>query len=416
MNVHPGERWDDQVRATRDDAPRVRECLGGDAPFGLGLRISAAAAAELTANPARIAEYVELLADQSMYVFTVNAFPFGTFHGARVKEAVYEPDWSKPERVEYTLQVARILASLLPAGVDGSISTAPLTFKGWPDWQPRCDGALRHVAEVARALWLLEAECGRRIVLAMEPEPGCYPETTPELIDTMMRLRSDGERHLHERYGVPVGVAGDVLRTYVGCCFDTAHQSVEFESFEESVRDLQKAGVVIAKVQVSAAIEVDCTDPVAVRELASMQDAVYLHQVGFRRPDGSLRRWYDLPSFLAELPELEPGNARVHYHVPLFVRSFGALRSTAHLVQEAAGTLLGASCHIEAETYTWTVWKQATGEQLPIHVGIARELQWLHALQPRGTRRARPLGPVFCTPTVGGAEGESPSTPRGGAT
>jgi len=381
MNVHPGESWADQVRATRDDAVRVRERVGEDAPFGLGLRIGAAAAAELSANPAFVAEYRALLADQSMYAFTVNAFPFGTFHGVRVKEAVYEPDWREPERADYTLQVARILAELLPAGVVGSISTAPLTFKGWPGWESRCDGGVRGLARVAHALWQLESECGRRIVLAMEPEPGCYPETTPELIDTMVRLRTVGERHLHERYGVPADVAAEVLRTYVGCCFDTAHQAVEFESLQASVRDLRQAGVAIAKVQVSAAIEADPADAEAIRELAAMQDDVYLHQVGLQYPDGSLRRWYDLPAFLAELPELEAGIARIHYHVPLFVRTFGALRSTAHLVQEAAATLLDASCHIETETYTWTVWKQATGEQLPIHAGIARELEWLHALR-----------------------------------
>jgi hypothetical protein len=380
MNVHPGENWADQVRATRDDARKVRERVGGDGLFGLGLRISATAAAELSAQPDRVHAYSKLLATQGMYAFTVNAFPFGTFHGVRVKDAVYEPDWSRRERVTYTLQVARVLAPLLPEGRYGSISTAPLTFKGWANWQSREDEALRNLAEVAHGLGELEAESGRRIVLAMEPEPGCYPETTAELVATMQKLRDIGARHLRATFGVSAQAAETLLCRHVGCCFDTAHQAVEFESLADSIGVLQREGIDVAKIQVSAAIEADCADPEAVRQLATMQDEVYLHQVGLQLPDGSVQRWYDLPAFLAELPSLPAAMARIHYHVPLFVSQFGALRSTAYLVEDAAAALLSASAHIEAETYTWQVWKEATGESLPVHEGIARELCWLRGL------------------------------------
>ncbi len=380
MNVHPGEQWDDVVRATREDAGRVRALCGSEEPFGLGLRISAAAAAELTAQPERLAAYRALLHEQSMYVFTVNAFPFGTFHGTRVKEDVYAPDWRDPARRDYTIQVAQILAQLLPPGVEGSISTAPLTFKAWPDSAAHRERALCHLAEVAYALWQLEGEQEHRIVLAMEPEPGCDPETIPELVSVMNELRDTGAAHLQTVHGLSRSSAEDLLRRHVGCCFDTAHQAVEFESLADGIRTLQQAGIVIGKVQVSAAIEADCSRPEAVAQLASMQDEVYLHQVGMQRPDGSVQRWNDLPAFLADLPALPPATARVHYHVPLFAETFGALRSTAPLVRAAAPVLLAASSHIEAETYTWQVWKEATGEPLPLHAGLVRELQWLRAL------------------------------------
>ena len=49
-----------------------------------------------------------------MYVFTVNAFPYGPFKGRVVMEQVYEPDWFTEDRVRYTMQVADILAEITP--------------------------------------------------------------------------------------------------------------------------------------------------------------------------------------------------------------------------------------------------------------------------------------------------------------
>ena len=57
----------------------------------------------------------DLLARHDLYVFTLNGFPYGPFHGVRVKEEVYQPDWSYPERLAYTNQLADLLR-LLPDG------------------------------------------------------------------------------------------------------------------------------------------------------------------------------------------------------------------------------------------------------------------------------------------------------------
>ena len=54
-----------------------------------------------------------------LYVFTINGFPYGTFHGTRVKEEVYLPDWRDEERLRYTDELADLLAKLLPDGVGG---------------------------------------------------------------------------------------------------------------------------------------------------------------------------------------------------------------------------------------------------------------------------------------------------------
>ena len=99
--------------------------------FGVGLRLSARAAAELSA-PAVLAEFRRLSSRSNrMYVFTINGFPYGTFHGTRVKEEVYLPDWRDPERLRYTNLLADLLAELLPddPGIEGSVSTVPGAYK-----------------------------------------------------------------------------------------------------------------------------------------------------------------------------------------------------------------------------------------------------------------------------------------------
>ena len=54
-----------------------------------------------------------------------------TFHGKRVKEDVYLPDWQDIKRLEYTNLMADLLAELLPSdlGLNGSVSTVPGAFK-----------------------------------------------------------------------------------------------------------------------------------------------------------------------------------------------------------------------------------------------------------------------------------------------
>src|SRR5262245_12661840 len=101
LNIHPGEAWEDQLTAIRSHAAALRDRVAGDRRFGLGLRVSAQAAGELE-DPKSVRYVRDYLADHGFYVFTINGFPYGRFHGARVKEAVYEPDWRTRERRDYT--------------------------------------------------------------------------------------------------------------------------------------------------------------------------------------------------------------------------------------------------------------------------------------------------------------------------
>lgn len=205
LNVHPGETWDENLATLRSTVLSVRDLVSAGKSFGLGLRLSAAAAATLD-DPLRLAELAGFLDSENLFVFTVNAFPFGRFHGGVVKENVYAPDWRSPRRRDYTNQVATILAALIPEGATGSISTLPGSWKQWMRLPADIDPVLDHLADcVAHCAGIAESR-GREIVIALEPEPGCLIETTSETIAFFNgRLFTQGA----ERLAAKLGCAGD---------------------------------------------------------------------------------------------------------------------------------------------------------------------------------------------------------------
>ena len=183
-NIHPGETWEEVAHALRVHLPAVKAKLCPDQDFGVGLRLSAAAAQDLSA-PSAFDELQDILASGGLYVFTINGFPYGTFHGTRVKEEVYQPDWRTAERLAYSNQLADLLVRMLPKGgdIDGSISTVPGGFKpdvDGPDTiKAMADNLLAHAAHLVA----IRRDTGRTIALALEPEPCCLLETTQGAVD-----------------------------------------------------------------------------------------------------------------------------------------------------------------------------------------------------------------------------------------
>jgi len=129
-NIHPGESWPEVRAALGATLPAVRARLQVEGPLGIGLRLSAAAAEELE-RAESLEEFRDFLRRGNYYVFTINGFPYGAFHGTRVKERVYLPDWRDPARIHYSDRLARILAALMDGGPDvtGTISTVPGAFR-----------------------------------------------------------------------------------------------------------------------------------------------------------------------------------------------------------------------------------------------------------------------------------------------
>lgn len=373
-NIHPGERLS-EVRAALERYTRaVAQRVAGDQPFGVGLRLSAAAAAEL-AEPGALAELRALLDRQRCYVFTLNGFPYGAFHGTRVKEAVYSPDWREPARREYTTCLIGHLAALLPEGVDGSISTVPGGFR--PDLAPAqlpavADNLLRCVA----ALFDSRERTGKTVRLALEPEPWCLLETTDDAVSFFEEYlwSRPAVGRLAALTGLARADAEAVVRDLLGVCLDACHVAVAFEDPAAAVGRLVAAGLRVPKVQVTAALDLRWTD--AARDaIAAFADAVYLHQVTELRGDGVRVQHRDLPEAIARAA---PGSRwRVHFHVPVCATGTAVVGTTqadlSALLVAARGHRL--TTHYEVETYTWDVTPDAfTGRD--VVDDIAAELRW----------------------------------------
>ncbi|MCC6763574.1 MAG: metabolite traffic protein EboE [Deltaproteobacteria bacterium] len=382
-NIHPGETWP-EVRANLErHVTSVKRAVAADRSFGIGLRLSAAAADAL-AEPAELAALRNWLAAEGMYVFTVNGFPYGAFHGTRVKERVYEPDWRDERRVAYSDRLATLLAALLPEdhGRYGSVSTVPGAFRpsapGAADRAAIADALVRHVARLVA----LEAETGRWVRLALEPEPWCLLETVEDAVGFFHAhlWTAAAAARLAAHTGRTPAASADLLRRHLGLCFDACHMAVEFADPEAAIDRLRAAEIDLVKVQVSAGMTATLggdADGATRTALAAFADDIYLHQVVERR-GAELRRFLDLPDALAA-PPADPGPRewRVHFHVPLFRENLGVLRSTrawaAALLRRLAAD--GYAGHLEIETYTWDVLPPGFRD-VSVATAVARELCW----------------------------------------
>lgn len=391
-NIHAGESWP-EVRANLGTyLPAVRERLGASGPFGIGLRLSARAAEELE-QPEALAEFQDFLDREQFYVFTLNGFPYGVFHRARVKEEVYLPDWRDEERLAYTNRLARLLAALLPdwPGLEGSISTVPGAYKtevdGDADVERMASLLLQHVAELHR----LHAETGRLLTLALEPEPCCYLETCAESVAFFREHLFAGPAldGLAAALALPVAEAREVVRRHLGLCYDACHMAVEFEDMAASLAALAEAGIKICKVQISSALKLRFQrgDGRARALLGPFAESTYLHQV-VQRDRRGIVRYTDLPEGFADEPGAGPaGEAlewRVHFHVPVFLEEMKQFETTqAHLVDLLANLRERQSCpYLEVETYTWDVLPDEYRE-MELAAAIARELSWVRGhLEP----------------------------------
>lgn len=383
-NIHPSEGWPDVREILRRRLPAVKARVCPDDDFGVGLRLAASAASAL-AHPAALDELQSILHDGGLYVFTINGFPYGTFHGVTVKTDVYRPDWLEDERLHYTNSLADLLARLLPEdpALEGSISTVPGAFK------PRVTGAeareritsqiVRHAAHLFR----LNEETGRTIALALEPEPCCFLETIAETVTFFQDhlFSAAAAREMAAETGLGLGAAEDALRRYIGVCLDACHAAVEFESPSAAIGDLRRAGIRIAKLQLSAGLRIADITPDKSVSLRRFNDDVYLHQVVERRGD-DLIRYLDLPEAFDSLNDAAPGREwRVHFHVPIFLDELGEFSSTQEFLRELL-TLHRQepiSQHLEVETYTWDVLPEEYRSE-EVEAAIARELDWVRTI------------------------------------
>lgn len=381
-NIHPGERWAEVASTLKEYLPSLKAKLAPDAPFGVGLRLSNRAA-ETLLDGDRLSRFREWLDANGLYVFTLNGFPYGSFHGEQVKDRVYAPDWRSSERVAYTQRLVQILARLVPDGLSGSISTSPLSYKPWLDAEGRETAfrtGSRHLAEVAVVLARLEAETNTHLHVDLEPEPHCLIENTEESIAFFEDwLWPVGGAHLADQVGVSKEEAISLLRRHVQLCYDTCHFAVEYEAPDAAFDRFSAAEVPVGKIQLSAALRATLPpDRSALADqLRPFAEDTYLHQVVERRSDGTLHRYRDLPDALPHIDRDEAEEWRIHYHVPIYTDTYGDLRSTrSHIGRTLEALAEDPFCpHLEIETYTWDVLPPDLKDDLP--TSLRREYDWI---------------------------------------
>lgn len=385
-NIHPSNTIREVMENLDRYAVPLRAKLSPGQPFGVGLRLSGEESRELM-DAHRLEHFRRFLDERGLYVFTMNGFPYGPFHHQSVKAEVHAPDWLHPERVAYTLRLIDILSALLPEGLEGGISTSPLTYRAWVDAK---DAQLwtrltLNVVQVISALVLLRRRTGQLIHLDIEPEPGGLLERSEQLASFFTeRLMTTGAAHLAGELGLTLEEARTAVQDHLQVCFDTCHVAVAHESPRSALACYQQAGMRIGKVQLSSALRLTLppAGPERQKALESLRpflDSTYLHQVIARRKDGQLIQFPDLPEALPGLEHPDLTEARIHFHVPVFLDRFtdSALESTQAEIVETLQLLRQQpfTGQLEIETYTWDVLPPQL--KRPLLDMVEREYRWV---------------------------------------
>ncbi|GAA4311925.1 metabolite traffic protein EboE [Mucilaginibacter gynuensis] len=386
-NIHAAETWPETLEALKNNFPVIKSDLSANEAMGIGLRLSNIASVGLLEQEANLLEFKQWLSDNGAYVFTMNGFPFGGFHHTVVKDQVHAPDWTTDERLDYTLRLFNILAKLLPAGLDGGISTSPLSYKPWhAEGEARNSAkeiATKNIITVAAELYKIYQATGVLLHLDIEPEPDGFLESGPEFIDWFENdLLPQGTVTLSEKLNLPSIDATAAIKQHINLCYDVCHFAIGYEPHNEIIDELNKKEIKVGKIQISAALKallpVNVTErDLVTNALAKFNEPTYLHQVIAKTNGGELIRYPDLPEALADSHNPEVNEWRAHFHVPIFVEDMGKVQSTQTDIITVLNRFKNTpfTQHLEVETYTWEVLPDEL--KAPLTQSIIRELNWV---------------------------------------
>lgn len=387
-NIHPGESWTATFENLKQFIPKIKAGTSPDHPFAIGLRLSDEASKEISSGD-QLPIFKKWLKENDCYVFTFNGFPYGGFHRKVVKDQVHHPDWTTEERKAYTIRLFDILSELLPQGMDGGISTSPLSYRHWHKNEKDRVAIMKkcclQLSEVVDHLYNKKVNNGQELHLDIEPEPDGLIENSRELIaffrDWLIPIASD---HLMERWPISAGEAEYIIKDHIRVCYDVCHFAVAYEDHMSVITAFKKEGIKTGKIQISAALKVPIPanklnrTPIE-KSLLPFVESTYLHQVIGKTADGSLKSYPDLPEALLALADTEEEEWRVHFHVPVFLGTYGHMESTQNdiLTVLEINQLQPITRHLEVETYTWEVLPEDI--HLSLEESIIRELEWVKA-------------------------------------
>lgn len=380
-NVHAGRDLPSVMDNLTNHCLPIRKILDPSKPLCVGLWFSEISAAQAVQSK-QLARIRERLSEYGLVPFTLNGFPQGDFHSQVVKHRVYQPTWWERTRFDYTLNLIQLLDQILPPGELGSISTLPIAWSKPAPTRDQLKLAASQLIAVAMELHRLFEHTGRKIVLAIEPEPGCY------LTDSAS-FRMFFNEYLRD----PNSAQGtmDIVGEYLTLCHDVCHAAVMYEDQAKELKELQNDDIAIGKVQVSSAIQVDWDGMAlpermkALEQLSGFAEDRYLHQTHCSNRDGSIREMIeDLPKALSSVvsPADLSGKWRIHFHVPIYLPKLGQIDSTQQEIIKMLDILTGPlsgrptfTGHFEVETYAWGVLPKSIQVGC-LNEGIAEEIGW----------------------------------------
>ena len=353
LNAFPGTDLRSKADVFEKRLPLVRKLIpdAENAPFAGGIWFDASTVSSLVKSR-KVRDFASFVRGLGFYAFTANAFPYGVFHGARVKRSVYTPDWSSDDRRDYTIAVADILSEFMPPESEGSVSSLPGAYGRFPVDE---GVAARNILSVAEHLLRLYERTGRRIILGVEPEPDCQWGRIRDFIS------------FYQRY-----IAGSPFAPFAGVCYDTCHQELDELPSGEGLRLLRSEGIPVAKIQLSSAVSAFSAE--GKRHLVSdFQDSVYLHQTREFSADGRIvRSFEDLPYEASG-----EGEWRTHFHIPVFADGISAgLRAAKNELESVLSILEkepSVCRQLEIETYSYGVLPEFL-KSASMEASMAREM------------------------------------------
>jgi hypothetical protein len=386
-NIHSEKNWTGLYKELKIFLPLIKKEVSPSQAFGLGLRLSDHSSRELLESK-ELQKFKDWLSEENLYVFTLNGFPYGNFHQKRVKDDVYKPDWTTKERLEYTKRLIRILSVLLPPGMDGGISTSPISYKPWfLDSPGNKSKVLKKSAEnlliFAEEMIKVRKETGKTIHIDIEPEPDGLIEDSDEVISFFNNyLFPQGEKYLKSKISCSDAEAQSFIKEHIRICFDLCHFSLQYENHGEALKKMKAAGIRIGKVQLSSALKCSFDqghdEKVKLYELFDrLNEQTYLHQVIQLNKDETINQYADLGPALKHFYDENIKEWRIHFHVPLFLENFGLADTTQDEVEELLEVLneYPEINQLEVETYTWDV---TPGEyRLDLIESICKEINWV---------------------------------------
>ncbi|WP_189082788.1 sugar phosphate isomerase/epimerase family protein [Mangrovihabitans endophyticus] len=304
-------------------ASAIRARLGVDT-LGVSLWLPPTLAAALAADGRARTRLRSELDARGLEVRSLSGVPFAEGGGEVIGEDA--PDWSDPARLEYTLDLARVLVDLLPDdAVRGAVTTLGLGRRD--SWgQAQQQSADRILGRLSAGLAEVAWHTGRAVRVGFRPEPGFLLDSAASCVAAL--AKTDRDR--------------------VGVCLDTADLACTWQDPVATIDELGRAGISVIRVQVAAALET--ANPVVAAD--TLRRYVDDHRHPVTTPDGGYAD--HLSEALRDLPA---GAWRIRYHMPLHLDPAPPLAATTSVCHAALMRLVGGALpeteHVDVAIETW---------------------------------------------------------------